>query len=148
MVNPLADGSHTFRAFGRNGSAGDTGDTTSLSITVDTVANPPVITSPTAAQAITIPPSPTIAGTVDETVAGAVVEVREGGTLVCTAFADAAGNWSCDSALRPGAHTITARQTDVAGNVSANSTAVTSVTTCSSANPVRRHGIGHQADQR
>ncbi len=122
-ANPLTDGVHRFVTFSRNG-AGDTGDTTDVSITVDTVANPPVITSPSAAGVITIPPAPTISGTVDEPVQGAAVEVREGAQTVCTATADATGAWSCPGTnLRPGAHSITARQTDVAGNVSADSAA-------------------------
>ena len=120
-ANAVADGVHRFVTFSRNG-AGDTGDTTSVSVTVDTVADAPVITSPNPAAVSTIPPAPTISGTVNETIAGAVVEVREGNQLVCTATADAAGAWSCSATnLRPGAHTITARQTDVAGNVSAES---------------------------
>jgi uncharacterized delta-60 repeat protein len=119
----LADGNHSFVAFSRNG-FGDTSNTTALTVTVDTVAHAPVITAPTSAQVLTIPPAPTISGTVDETLAGAVVEVREGGQAVCTATATATGAWSCTGTnLRPGAHSVTARQTDVAGNVSADSTA-------------------------
>ena len=91
---------------------------------LDTVANAPVITFPTPGATVTIPPAVAIRGTVDETIPGAVVEVREGGAVVCSATANAAGAWSCDAMVRPGAHTITARQTDVAGNMSANSTAV------------------------
>ncbi len=120
----LADGLRSIRALSRNG-AGDSADTALLDITIDTVANPPVITSPTENQIITIPPSPSISGTVDETIAGAVVDVRENGSLVCTAVADAAGEWSCATTLGPGSHTVTARQTDVAGNVSTDSAART-----------------------
>jgi uncharacterized delta-60 repeat protein len=143
VANPLVDGVHSIDVFARNGFE-DTTTTSPVSLTVDTVANPPVITSPTPAQTITIPPSPTIRGTTDEMIAGARIEVREGNAPVCSATADVAGSWSCQSTLGPGAHTITARQTDVAGNVSANSTAtaftlkvVTTAELATSASPSR-----------
>ena len=120
IINPLADGTHTVAAFSRNGS-GDTADTEAFEVVIDTVANPPTIASPAEGAAVDLPPNPTVSGTVDETIAGSVVEVHESGATVCTATADAAGAWSCIATLPPGAHTITAQQTDVAGNTSLSS---------------------------
>lgn len=120
IAAPLADGTHTIGAFARNG-AGDSANTATVEVVIDTVANPPTITSPTEGSTVDLPPNPTISGTVDETIPGAAVEVREGTTTVCTAVADATGNWSCVAALLPGSHTLTARQTDIAGNTSNDS---------------------------
>ena len=55
----------------------------------------------------------------------AMVQLLEGSTVLGTASADASGNWSIIStALANGAHNITARATDLAGN-QATSTALT-----------------------
>ncbi len=49
----------------------------------------------------------------------------DGATLLGTTVADGAGNWSISSAtLATGSHTLTAKQTDAAGNVSAASSGV------------------------
>jgi uncharacterized delta-60 repeat protein len=138
----LADGQHTVSAFSRNG-FGDTADTTSLTVTIDTVAVPPVITSPTDGAELDLPGSPTITGTVTEPLAGAKVAVRNGSDPLCTATADASGNWSCPTSLGAGSYSITARQTDVAGNTSSDSSAVnftldraeTTIDLVSSSNP-------------
>jgi uncharacterized delta-60 repeat protein len=138
----LTDGQHTLSAFSRNG-FGDTGDTTSLAVTIDTVAAPPVITAPADGAELDLPGSPMITGTVAETLAGARVEVRNGADPLCTATADASGNWGCPTSLGAGHYTITARQTDVAGNTSSDSSAVdftldraeTTIAVSSSSNP-------------
>ena len=50
--------------------------------------------------------------------AGATVTISEAGTVVGTAQAGADGRWSFDpSGLRPGAHTLTASETNVAGTL-------------------------------
>ncbi|MDR0283743.1 MAG: Ig-like domain-containing protein, partial [Propionibacteriaceae bacterium] len=56
---------------------------------------------------------------------GSVVTVTAGGTGVCTATADAAGQWSCEASLAEGTHTLVATQQDAAGTVSVPSNAVT-----------------------
>ena len=68
-------------------------------------------------------PSPAISGNGAES--GAAITVREGATTVCTATANASGVWSCASTLGLGSHTLTATQTDTAGNTSAASANVT-----------------------
>jgi hypothetical protein len=79
----------------------------------DTVVVAPVIVAPTA-NALTAA-NPVLRGTSEP---GATVSVREGLVVVCTAIADAQGAWSCVSRLALGARSVTATQTDVAGNVS------------------------------
>ena len=63
----------------------------------------------------------TITGTAE---AGARVELFNGVTALGTTTADAAGNWTADIALAWGTAAITARATDIAGNVSPASAAL------------------------
>jgi hypothetical protein len=51
---------------------------------------------------------------------GSKIEVREGATVVCTATADATGDWSCSPAavLPNGSHAVLILVTDAAGNAS------------------------------
>ena len=66
--------------------------------------------------------------------ANATVKVYDGATLLGSATADGSGNWSyTTAALTNGAHSLTATATDVAGNTSAASSAlsVTIDTSCS-----------------
>jgi large repetitive protein len=87
--------------------------TDSKSTSKDTIVAPPGITSPAAGS--TVAANPELTGTAEP---GAAVIVREGMTVVCNATADNTGAWSCNSNLMAGAHSVTATQTDVAGNVS------------------------------
>ena len=64
-------------------------------------------------------PNPTINGTAEP---GATVTVTEAGLVVCTAVADAAGQWSCASNLVNGGHEIIAVAVDAVGNTSPSST--------------------------
>jgi MYXO-CTERM domain-containing protein len=83
----------------------------------DTVAAPPVVTSP--AEGADVPtPRPAIAGTAEP---GALVIVQVGGTEVGRATADGAGDWSVTPAsdLGPGSRTASVTQLDLAGNTSA-----------------------------
>lgn len=141
----LADGTYTVSVREING-AGQATASAGLSITIDTVAAAPAITSPTNGASITIPPAATVSGNGAE--ATADIDVRVGTTAVCTAQAAASpaqnAAFSCTPSLGLGNHAITARQTDVAGNVSANSTTITytqnvATTTAlvSSVNPTR-----------
>nr|WP_052170063.1 Ig-like domain-containing protein [Massilia sp. JS1662] len=123
----LADGSHTLTArqvdVAGNASAASAG----LTVTIDTQApaapDAPTLDaasdSGTAGDGITTVTRPVIRGT---GAANAVVTLydTDGTTPLGTATADGAGNWSVTSAtLSVGAHTLTAKQADAAGNVSA-----------------------------
>ncbi|NTX17190.1 DUF4215 domain-containing protein [Myxococcus sp. CA056] len=83
----------------------------------------PVITGPVNGSTTT-DSTPPLSGTSEP---GTTVTVSEGGTVLCTATADAAGNWSCTptTPLTDGPHTITAVATEDAGNPSAPSAPVT-----------------------
>jgi glycine cleavage system H lipoate-binding protein len=78
----------------------------------DTVALAPAITSPAAGAGVAA--NPAVSGT-GET--GATVTVREGVATVCTAPVTA-GNWTCNTTLAAGSHTLAATQVDAAGNTS------------------------------
>ena len=108
---------------GNNGTAG-----TTPALTVDTLANAPTIQglntasdSGTKGDGITNVGTPTVTG---HSEAGAAVRLydTDGTTELGSATADGGGNWSITSStLVSGAHTLTAKQTDVAGNESAAS---------------------------
>jgi large repetitive protein len=94
-----------------------TGTGTGAAATIkDTIALPPVITGP--ANGSNLTSSPLISGT-GEPGATVTVTVTENGIVVCTAVVDSKGMWSCQSNLPAGPHTVTATQTDIAGNTSA-----------------------------
>jgi hypothetical protein len=111
----LSQGIHTIVA-SETDAAGNTG-TATLTFTLDSVA--PSVTEAllidTGASATdNITSNPTLTGTAEE---NAVVTLRAGTTVLGTATADASGNWTfVPTALSQGAHTITASETDVAGN--------------------------------
>ena len=89
-------------------------------VTYDTIApTAPAITDPTTGTSVG--GMPTVSGTAD---ANMTVTVKEGVNTLCTATADAAGDWSCTVAtsLVEADYTVKAIATDSAGNVSAEST--------------------------
>lgn len=92
----------------------------SLAIAVDNTAPTVAITTGTT---ITADDTPTIAGTSDD--ATATIELRNGTTVLGTGTVTA-GVWSITptTALAAGAYTLTARGTDVAGNVGSDSASV------------------------
>ena len=99
-----------------------------LNVTIDTsVSVTPAIASfstdsGVAGDHITSDNTLTLAGSTE---AGSVVKVYDGATLLGSATADGAGNWSyTTAALANGAHSLTATATDVAGNISAPSAAL------------------------
>ncbi|SEN49346.1 protein of unknown function [Duganella sp. CF517] len=123
----VAGGSYTDVA-GNSGAAGLT-----PTLNIDTIALAPTVTGANAASDSGSSPSdgisnvgtPTITGHAEN---GAAVRLydSDGITQVGGATADGAGNWSITaSALTEGAHTLTAKQTDVSGNISAASSAYT-----------------------
>ena len=124
----VAAGAYTDTA-GNSGGAGAT-----PTLTFDTLA-PAAPSAPDLAAAsdtgvsssddITSNTTPTITGTAE---AGSTVMLYDtnGPTLLGAATADGSGNWSItSSALLPGAHTLTAKATDAAGNVSSASAGLT-----------------------
>ncbi len=114
----LADGAHVLSA-SQTDLAGNTG-AAALSFTLD--ATPPSIsvalvadTGGSATDAITSNPAVKGVGQ-----ANTLVTITEGGVTLGTAMADGSGAWSFTPAgLADGAHTLSASQTDLAGNTGA-----------------------------
>lgn len=104
--------------------AGNTSPAVTRNFTVDTVApSAPAITAPSEGLALS-DATPDFSGTAE---AGATVSVfvdGNTGTPVCTATAGPGGAWTCTPTtdLTEGAHTVTARARDAAGNDSPIST--------------------------
>lgn len=121
IINGLADGQHTFKV--RAVDAAGNMDQTPATYTwlVDTKAPAaPVVTSP-ANGAILRTNKPTIGGTAE---AGSTVAVTVDATVIGSVQA-ANGNWTITpaTALAEGTHTVSAKASDAAGNVSAASVA-------------------------
>ncbi|HWJ95324.1 MAG TPA: Ig-like domain-containing protein, partial [Telluria sp.] len=121
-ASPLADGVHVFSVRQEDSAGNRSPYSSDLRVKVDTVASAPTLAMDAASDTgtvgdnITGVPSPTIKGSAE---AGALVKLYDGTTLIGSATADASGNWSIvPSALSSGSHLLTARQTDIAGNVS------------------------------
>ncbi|MBP2228898.1 hypothetical protein J2847_002190 [Azospirillum agricola] len=129
--SPLADGSWTFSTRSRD-AAGNTRDGVgSLIVTIDSTADAPGGLKLTAAtdsgrsstDGLTNNLSPTVAGTA---AAGSVVTLYDGAVALGTATANGQGNWEiATSGLSVGAHTLTAKAIDAAGNTSLPSAAFT-----------------------
>ena len=115
-VTGVADGTVTITASQTNAAGTGTATTT---VRKDTVVAAPGITAPAAGS--NVGPNPTLTGTGE---IGATVTVTEGGNPVCTAVVTAAGTWSCATTLTDAVanHTISAIQTDTAGNISTATT--------------------------
>ncbi len=120
----LSDGSHTIVAKATD-NAGNSATSPIRTITVDTVPPAaPIITSP-ADGITTLEDKPLISGTAE---VGSTVRVFEGATLIGTsATVPASGAWSVapTSSLSAGSHTLTAKATDSAGNISPASSGIT-----------------------
>ncbi len=124
----LAAGSYNIRAMAHDGSNYSTASS-GLSVTIDTTApSAPSIPDLTAgsdtgksnSDNLTNDTTPTFTGSGAES--GATVRIYADGVLVGSTTADGSGNWSATaSALSEGAHTITARVVDAAGNEGADS---------------------------
>ncbi|WP_226654659.1 Ig-like domain-containing protein, partial [Leifsonia sp. LS1] len=112
----LADGTWTL-SFTQTTAAG-TSDAVARSIVIDRTALPPTIaTVDTGTGAIAGYAAPIVSGTAEP---GASVEVSDGGTVLTTVTAAADGSWTTGELTHVGQEfAITARQTDVLGNVSA-----------------------------
>jgi hypothetical protein len=129
--SPLADGSWSFSTRSRD-AAGNTRDGVgSLTVTIDSTADAPGGLKLTAAtdtgrsttDGLTNLTAPTVAGTA---AAGSSVTLYDGALALGTATANGQGNWEiATSGLAVGAHTLTAKAVDAAGNTSLASAAFT-----------------------
>ena len=123
-TQPLADGSHTLTATETDPAGNVSAPSAPVTITVDTQApSAPVITGPKNGDKVG-DNTPTVTGTASEP--GNVVIVRDGGSEICRAVVQSDKTWTCTPAdpLADGSHTLTATETDPAGNVSAPSAPV------------------------
>ena len=113
----LSSGSRTIKSTFTNAS-GTSGQSPALTVTIDTTAAAPGITTP-ADNATVNTTTPSFTGTAE---ANAAVSLTiDGGTPVNTT-ANGSGSWTyTPSAMSTGSHTVSASQTDVAGNASTSS---------------------------
>ncbi|PNQ96569.1 hypothetical protein C1S70_23285, partial (plasmid) [Azospirillum argentinense] len=126
----LSDGAHTLTATVTDAAGNTSSASTALTVTIDTNASAPSgltleagSNSGSTADTLTNVTTPVVVGSVAE--AGVVV-LYEGATALGTVTAAAAGAWTMTVAsLGDGAHTLTATVTDVAGNTSSASSALT-----------------------
>ena len=124
----LTNGAHSLTATATDVAGNTSAASSALSVTIDTSApvTPAIASystdSGTAGDGITNDNTLTLSGTAE---ANATVKVYDGVTLLGSATADGSGNWSyTTAALTNGAHSLTATATDVAGNTSAASSAL------------------------
>ncbi|WP_051485426.1 Ig-like domain-containing protein [Nocardioides sp. J54] len=118
---PMADGPHTLTAVQVDAVGNTSAASAPVTITIDTVVEPPVVDPPT--EPVTTDTTPTVTGTAEP---GATVTVSVDGEVVGTATANGDGEWSFTLPPQPdGAHEVTATQTDPAGNASGPSEPVT-----------------------
>ncbi len=122
----LSDGSHTLKVTQTDGMNQTSNLSNGLSLTIDTISDAPTSLavaagsdSGTLGDGISNVASPVING-VSEAFASISLYDTDGSTKIGTATADKSGKWSVTntSNLTVGVHTLTAIQTDVAGNVS------------------------------
>ncbi len=148
----LADGVHAIKATSTDIAGNVSVASGVLSVTIDTSA-PVVPSAPTliaasdtgvsATDRITKVTTPTLTGTAE---AGVSISLRDGGVATGAIVTANGGNYSATTAtLSPGAHTLTAVATDVAGNVGGAS-ASTIVTIDTAAPTVTINQAAGQAD--
>jgi len=128
----LSNGTHAITATATDAAGNVSGSSTSLSVTIDTVSPsapgaPDLVAGSDSGSSdtdnMTNVTTPTFVGTVE---ANASVELFAGQVPLGTTTADGGGSWSLTTAaLGEGVHQISARQTDLAGNISAASSALT-----------------------
>ncbi len=118
-VTLTGQGTHTIVATDTD-AAGNTGTSSTVSYTLDTIAPVVAITS---TGGLTNQPAQTISGTVDAADAGTTVTIMDGTTVLGTATVGSDGTWSSAVTLTgQGTHTIVATDTDAAGNTGTSST--------------------------
>jgi len=118
----LGEGAHTIYTIARDTAGNMSPPSATTGFVIDTIAPAaPVLTLP-ANGSITSVATPTVSGTAE---IGASVVVTIDGSVAGTVMADGSGNWVfTPSALADGSHTVRARATDAAGNVSSDSATV------------------------
>jgi len=124
----LSSGSHSLKVTQTDSSNATSPLSAGLALTIDTTAAAPTglalssgSDSGTLGDGITNDGTPTITGSAEANAAVTLYDT-DGTTVLGTATANGSGNWSITSStLAQGSHTLTAKQTDVAGNVSAAS---------------------------
>ena len=133
LVTAATDGVHTITARQQDLAGNNGPESSALSFTIDTIA-PTSTSAPDVAAAsdsgssdtdnITNDNTPTLVGTAEP---NAKVELFRNASPLGTVYADGTGAYTYDFAapLADGTYSITARQTDVAGNVGPMSTALT-----------------------
>jgi len=131
----LAGGSHTLTVKAKDAAGNESGASSSLSVTIDTTApNAPTgldllagsDSGTSNTDNITSNNTPTVSGAGAEPGSTVTLYDTNGTTVLGTATADSSGNWSVTtSTLADGAHTLTAKVTDTAGNVGAASSSLT-----------------------
>ncbi len=119
----LADGAHSLTAAARDYVGNESAQTASLDVTIDaTRPSDPVITgfsedTGTVGDGATSDTELVLSGTAE---ANATVTISANSSVIGTATADGAGNWTFTTGtLADGGYTFTASATDAAGNVSA-----------------------------
>ncbi|MBR0906454.1 hypothetical protein JQ588_27720 [Bradyrhizobium liaoningense] len=127
ITKVLTDAKHTLTATATNSSGQTSAASSALAITVDTKAP----TAPTIASSkVNSANQVVMSGNAE---AGSVVKVLDGTTQIGTATANSSGVWAYTSAaLAVGAHSLTAKAADAAGNTSAASSVVTASVTSTS----------------
>jgi hypothetical protein len=124
----MSDASHSLTATATDSAANVSAASTALIVTIDTLApGAPTISSystdsGTVGDGITSDNTLALLGTA---AAGSTISIYDGATLLGTAAANGAGAWTfTTSVLAEGAHSLTATASDIAGNVSAASSAL------------------------
>ncbi|WGR93893.1 Ig-like domain-containing protein [Bradyrhizobium sp. ISRA435] len=146
----LSSGSHTLTAKETDIAGNTSAASASLAVTIDTAAAAPSAPDMTAAtdlgssstDNITNNTTPVFTGSGAEVGATVTLYDTDGTTVLGTGVADGSGNWSITSStLSSGSHTLTAKETDIAGNTSAASAslAVTIDTTAPALTTVALH---------
>jgi len=131
--SPLADGSHTLTVKQTDIAGNASPASSSLTVRIDTLtpaapATPALSTGSDGGiigDFLTNISTPVITGTAE---ANATIRLfdTDGTTLLGTTTADGSGNWSITSSLlADGSHSLTVKQTDLAGNMSTASSALT-----------------------
>ena len=124
--NAYIDGVHSFTVTATDVAGNISPSSTALVLTIDTKA--PDAPTVTTSSALTNNFKPVISGTAE---AKSTVKIYDNGIALGTTVADATGKWTYTptTAFSEGGHSITARATDVAGNMSAASSVLNIVTT-------------------